>query len=251
MITMFRLSLAKIALMRPSSINPNIVGIYISNFVMPERHDHRAKYVLQYVATHIMVVNFNRGQFPYNTLRWRLISWDLSHLGSAYPFLCRMHVIFWKAWSRNSIKLYMRNMRPESSDSVPRSFIWVKGLANIEPKPSCGLDQICFWSYFQWFTGPGASKLQWFTRLVNFLLCQWFTAIGMNWLDPECIGPTWRGRGESLRRRARSQWILVAMPVCHLQCPAAYLSHLQRIQLVTRSEGSFEVAHHGLLVEQA
>jgi hypothetical protein len=45
------------------------VGIYISNFVMPERHDHQAKYVLQYVATHIMVVNFNRGQFPYNTLR--------------------------------------------------------------------------------------------------------------------------------------------------------------------------------------
>lgn len=38
-----------------------------------------------------------------------------------------------------------------------------------------------------------------------------------------------RGRDESERRRAESQWIVAARPLCHLQYPVAYLSRLQRI----------------------
>ena len=38
-----------------------------------------------------------------------------------------------------------------------------------------------------------------------------------------------RGRDESKRRRAESQWIVAARPLCHLQYPVAYLSRLQRI----------------------
>lgn len=37
------------------------------------------------------------------------------------------------------------------------------------------------------------------------------------------------GRDESKRRRAESQWIVAARPLCHLQYPVAYLSRLQRI----------------------
>ena len=33
-----------------------------------------------------------------------------------------------------------------------------------------------------------------------------------------------------MRRGAGSQWIVAARPLCHLQCPVAYLSRLQRIQ---------------------
>src|SRR3954466_1986236 len=36
------------------------------------------------------------------------------------------------------------------------------------------------------------------------------------------------GRDESVRRGAGSQWIVAARPLCHLQCPVAYLSRLQR-----------------------
>jgi hypothetical protein len=61
-----------------------------------------------------MVDNFDRGQFQNNTLGWRLIPWDFSHMGSAYPYSCRMHVSFRKAWSTNSIELYMRNIYLES-----------------------------------------------------------------------------------------------------------------------------------------
>lgn len=52
------------------------------------------------------------------------------------------------------------------------------------------------------------------------------------------------GRDESVRRGAGSQWIVAARPLCHLQCPVAYLSHLQRIQPTARLEGSFEAAGH-------
>ncbi|KAH0729484.1 hypothetical protein KY290_003774 [Solanum tuberosum] len=37
------------------------------------------------------------------------------------------------------------------------------------------------------------------------------------------------GGDESERQRAESQWIVAARPLCHLQYPVAYLSHLQRI----------------------
>lgn len=53
------------------------------------------------------------------------------------------------------------------------------------------------------------------------------------------------GRDESVRRGAGSQWIVAARPLCHLQCPVAYLSRLQRIQPAAREEGSFEAANHG------
>ena len=52
------------------------------------------------------------------------------------------------------------------------------------------------------------------------------------------------GRDESVRRGAGSQWIVAARPLCHLQCPVAYLSRLQRIQPTARLEGSFEAAGH-------
>ena len=39
----------------------------------------------------------------------------------------------------------------------------------------------------------------------------------------------WVGRDESERRRAESQWIVAARPLCHLQYPVTYLSRLQRI----------------------
>lgn len=52
------------------------------------------------------------------------------------------------------------------------------------------------------------------------------------------------GRDESMRRGAGSQWIVAARPLCHLQCPVAYLSRLQRIQPVARGKWSFEAAYH-------
>ena len=54
-----------------------------------------------------------------------------------------------------------------------------------------------------------------------------------------------RGRDESVRRGAGSQWIVAARPLCHLQCPVAYLSRLQRIQPAARGEGSFEAVYRG------
>src|SRR5436190_7155215 len=44
------------------------------------------------------------------------------------------------------------------------------------------------------------------------------------------------GGEESVRRGAGSQWIVAARPLCHLQCPVAYLSRLQRIQPAGRLE---------------
>lgn len=37
-----------------------------------------------------------------------------------------------------------------------------------------------------------------------------------------------RGRDESERPKAESQWIVAARPICHLQYTVTYLSHLQR-----------------------
>jgi hypothetical protein len=54
-----------------------------------------------------------------------------------------------------------------------------------------------------------------------------------------------------MRRRAGSQWIVAARPLCHLQYPVAYLSRLQRIQPAVRSEGSFEAAYHSSSTGQA
>ncbi|PHT26687.1 hypothetical protein CQW23_33706 [Capsicum baccatum] len=48
----------------------------------------------------------------------------------------------------------------------------------------------------------------------------WRRAAG--WLD-------WMGRDEQERQRAKSQWIVAARPLCHLQYPVAYLCFLQRI----------------------
>ena len=62
---------------------------------------------------------------------------------------------------------------------------------------------------------------------------------------------TGRGRDESVRREAGSQWIVAARPLCHLQCPVAYLSRLQRIQPTARGEGSFEAAYRSVSAGQA
>jgi hypothetical protein len=53
------------------------------------------------------------------------------------------------------------------------------------------------------------------------------------------------GRDESVRRGAGSQWIVAARPLCHLQCPAAYLSRLQRILPAARVKLSFAAAARG------
>lgn len=53
------------------------------------------------------------------------------------------------------------------------------------------------------------------------------------------------GRDESVRHGAGSQWIVAARPLYHLQCPVAYLSRLQRIQLAIRAELRFEAATRG------
>jgi hypothetical protein len=60
-----------------------------------------------------------------------------------------------------------------------------------------------------------------------------------------------KGRDESERRRAESQWIVAARPLCHLQYPVAYLSRLQRILPAARWELHFMAARaahppHGL-----
>ncbi|KAF3969133.1 hypothetical protein CMV_007045 [Castanea mollissima] len=52
-----------------------------------------------------------------------------------------------------------------------------------------------------------------------------------------------RGRDESKRHRAESQWIVAARPLCHLQYPVAYLSRLQRILPAARWELYFKAAH--------
>ena len=51
------------------------------------------------------------------------------------------------------------------------------------------------------------------------------------------------GRDESERRRAESQWIVAARPLCHLQYPVAYLSRLQRILPVVQWELRFMASH--------
>lgn len=53
-----------------------------------------------------------------------------------------------------------------------------------------------------------------------------------------------------MRRGAGSQWIVAARPLCHLQCPVAYLSRLQRIQPAARVEGSFEASCNDSSAEQ-
>ncbi len=69
--------------------------------------------------------------------------------------------------------------------------------------------------------------------------------------EPEAVAWCGGGRDESMRRGAGSQWIVAARPLCHLQCPVAYLSRLQRIQPAAREEGSFEAACHGSSAGQA
>ena len=51
-----------------------------------------------------------------------------------------------------------------------------------------------------------------------------------------------RGRDESERHGAESQWIVAARPLCHLQYPVAYLSRLQRILPAARWELRFKAA---------
>ncbi|XVF12853.1 hypothetical protein REPUB_Repub08aG0155400 [Reevesia pubescens] len=51
-----------------------------------------------------------------------------------------------------------------------------------------------------------------------------------------------RGNDESKRQRAESQWIVAARPLCHLQYPVEYLSHLQRILPAARWELRFKEA---------
>jgi hypothetical protein len=103
-----------------------------------------------------MVDNFYRGHFPYNTLGWCLISWDFSHMGSAYPYSCRMHVTFQEAWSTNSIELYMRNMCLES--------IWLGALVL---RPRRGLRQ--YWAKTTMWFGPEMIMI--ITSIIHWAEC--------------------------------------------------------------------------------
>jgi hypothetical protein len=53
------------------------------------------------------------------------------------------------------------------------------------------------------------------------------------------------GWDESVRLGAGSQWIVAARPLCHLQCPVAYLSRLQRILPAARLELRSRAAARG------
>ncbi|KAK0594450.1 hypothetical protein LWI29_001600 [Acer saccharum] len=69
--------------------------------------------------------------------------------------------------------------------------------------------------------------------------------------DSECLSAvSWwggaKGRDESERHRAESQWIVAARPLCHLQYPVAYLSRLQRILPAARWELRFKAARAAL-----
>jgi hypothetical protein len=55
---------------------------------------------------------------------------------------------------------------------------------------------------------------------------------------------------ESRRRRAESQWIVAARPLCHLQYPVAYLSRLQRILLNDRLKLNFKAAPTEMLPDR-
>ncbi|KAJ0963102.1 hypothetical protein J5N97_028224 [Dioscorea zingiberensis] len=59
------------------------------------------------------------------------------------------------------------------------------------------------------------------------------------------------GEDESVQHRARSQWIVAARPLCHLQCPVTYLSRLQRIQPAASSELRSKAAARGSSVAGA
>jgi hypothetical protein len=48
-----------------------------------------------------------------------------------------------------------------------------------------------------------------------------------------------------VRRGAGSQWIVAARPLCHLQCPVAYLSRLQRILPAAIVKLTFKAAARG------
>ncbi|PHT49304.1 Regulator of rDNA transcription protein 15 [Capsicum annuum] len=50
------------------------------------------------------------------------------------------------------------------------------------------------------------------------------------------------GEGQPERQRAESQWIVAARPLCHLQYPVAYLSHLKRILPAARWKLYFKAA---------
>ena len=67
----------------------------------------------------------------------------------------------------------------------------------------------------------------------------WMCNLVKFWRKVECKR---RGRDESKRRRAESQWIVAARPLCHLQYPVAYLSRLQRILPAARWELRFKEA---------
>ena len=69
-----------------------------------------------------------------------------------------------------------------------------------------------------------------------------------SWYIPscKCSSDVGEGRDESKRRRAESQWIVAARPLCHLQYPVAYLSRLQRILPAARWELRFKAARAAL-----
>ena len=80
---------------------------------------------------------------------------------------------------------------------------------------------------------PSRSLHGWLLRRGGRLMegpSTWLVNLGGGWW-----GHRW-GRDESKRRRAESQWIVAARPLCHLQYPVAYLSRLQRILPAARRE---------------
>ena len=87
--------------------------------------------------------------------------------------------------------------------------------------------------------------------VISMCLMTWWDIPINNFVLTCAVSGIGRGRDESMRRGDGSQWIVAARPLCHLQCPVAYLSRLQRIQPTARWEGSFEAAYHGSSAGQA
>lgn len=80
-------------------------------------------------------------------------------------------------------------------------------------------------------------------RLISRRLCHFHSGISIGeprrqfgQKEMSCCFEEWRGRDESERRRAESQRIVAARPLCLLQYPVAYLSRLQRILPAARWE---------------
>ena len=102
-----------------------------------------------------------------------------------------------------------------------------------------GLGVFCNWDLVFFFLPTGL------VFFANYIACfTWNLTLEMRVERGEgrFLGQRGWGRDESKRRRAESQRIVAARPLCRLQYPVAYLSRLQRILPAARWELYFKAA---------